>query len=158
MAEIQKYEDSELYKIRHSTAHVMAQAVVELFPEAKYTIGPPVENGFYYDFKFPDDIKINDKDLERIEAEMKAIVKADHKVAREVVSRNEAVRRFDELGEKFKVELVSAIPETDEVSIYAMDGWFDLCRGPHVPATSKVGAFKLMASQSRFWRRAMSAI
>lgn len=138
--------------IRHSTAHVLAMAVQKLWPGTQVTIGPVVDNGFYYDFKFPDDIKINDKDLERIEAEMKAIVKADHKVAREVVSRNEAVRRFDELGEAFKVELVSAIPETDEVSIYSMNGWFDLCRGPHVPATSKVGAFKLMSVAGAYWR------
>ena len=138
--------------IRHSTAHVLAMAVQKLWPGTQVTIGPVVDNGFYYDFKFPDDVKISDKDLERIEAEMKAIVRADHKVAREVVSRNEAVRRFDELGEKFKVELVSAIPETDEVSINGMGGWFDLCRGPHVPATSKVGAFKLMSVAGAYWR------
>jgi threonyl-tRNA synthetase len=138
--------------IRHSTAHVLAMAVQKLWPGTQVTIGPVIDNGFYYDFKFPDDIKINDRDLERIEAEMKAIVKADLKIAREVVSRNEAVRRFDELGEKFKVELVSAIPESEQVSIYGMGNWFDLCRGPHVPTTAKVGAFKLMTVAGAYWR------
>ncbi len=138
--------------IRHSTAHVLAMAVQKLWPGTQVTIGPVVDNGFYYDFKFPDEVKINDKDLERIEAEMKAIVKADLKIAREVVSRNEAVRRFDALGEKFKVELVSAIPESEEVSIYGMGPWFDLCRGPHVPTTAKVGAFKLMTVAGAYWR------
>ena len=138
--------------IRHSTAHVLAMAVQKLWPTTQVTIGPVVDYGFYYDFKFPDGVKINDKDLEAIEVEMKKIVKADHPVSREVVSRDEAVRRFEKLGETFKVELISAIPQSEDVSIYAMEHWFDLCRGPHVPSTAKVGAFKLTTVAGSYWR------
>lgn len=138
--------------IRHSTAHVLAMAVQKLWPGTQVTIGPVIENGFYYDFHFPEGVKISDKDLERIESEMKAIVKADHRVEREVVTRDEAVRRFQELGEKFKVEIVKDIPQSEDVSVYGMGGWFDLCRGPHVPSTSKVGAFKLTAIAGSYWR------
>jgi len=138
--------------LRHSTAHILAMAVQKLWPTTQVTIGPVVDHGFYYDFKFPDEVKVNDKDLEAIAAEMKKIVKADLAVSRQVVSRDDAVRRFEALGEKFKVELISAIPATDEVSLYAMEHWFDLCRGPHVPSTAKVGAFKLTTVAGSYWR------
>jgi threonyl-tRNA synthetase len=127
-------------------------AVQRLWPGTQVTIGPVIENGFYYDFAFPEGVKINDKDLERIEAEMKAIVKSDFGVTREVVGRDEAVSRFAKLGEKFKCEIVGAIPKDDEIALYAMGDWFDLCRGPHVPSTSKIGAFKLTSVAGSYWR------
>jgi threonyl-tRNA synthetase len=138
--------------IRHSTAHVLAMAVQKLWPGTQVTIGPVVEHGFYYDFLFPKDVKISDKDLEKIEAEMHAIVKADHAVRREAVSRDEALRRFTTLGEHFKCEIVKDLPAGDEITIYGMSDWFDLCRGPHVPSTAKVGAFKLTSVAGAYWR------
>jgi threonyl-tRNA synthetase len=138
--------------IRHSTAHVLAMAVQKLWPGTQVTIGPVVEHGFYYDFLFPKDVKISDKDLEKIEAEMHAIVKADHAVRREAVSRDEALRRFTALGEHFKCEIVKDLPAGDEITIYGMSEWFDLCRGPHVPSTAKVGAFKLTSIAGAYWR------
>lgn len=138
--------------IRHSTAHILAMAVQKLWPGTQVTIGPVIENGFFYDFAFPEGVKINDKDLERIEKEMEAIVKADHKVHREVVTREDAVKRFEKLGETFKVEIVSELPKDDEVTIYGMGDWFDLCRGPHIPSTGKAGAFKLTALAGAYWR------
>jgi len=138
--------------LRHSTAHVLAMAVQKLWPGTQVTIGPVIENGFYYDFLFPEGVKLSDKDLERIEQEMKALVKADHTVSREVVSHSEAVSRFADLGEKFKVEIIGELPAGEEVSVYAMGDWFDLCRGPHVPSTGKIGAFKLTSLAGSYWR------
>lgn len=138
--------------IRHSTAHVLAMAVQKLWPGTQVTIGPVIEHGFYYDFLFPKDVKISDKDLETIEGEMHAIIKADHAVRREAVSRDEAQRRFAKLGEHFKCEIVQELPAGDEITIYGMGEWFDLCRGPHVPSTAKVGAFKLTSVAGAYWR------
>lgn len=138
--------------IRHSTAHVLAMAVQKLWPGTQVTIGPTIENGFYYDFAFPEGVRISEKDFDKIEAEMAAIVKADHPVKREVVSRDEAIKRFAALKETFKVEIIKDLPAGEEVSIYGMGPWFDLCRGPHVPSTSKVGAFKLTALAGAYWR------
>lgn len=146
-------KDAEgLEVIRHSTAHVLAMAVQKLWPGTQVTIGPIIENGFYYDFLFPEGVKLSDKDLEKIEAEMTAIQKADHAVFREEVTLPEAVQRFEKLGEKFKVEIVKDLPPGDKISIYGMGPWFDLCRGPHVPSTAKTGAFKLTAVAGSYWR------
>ncbi|OGP34925.1 MAG: threonine--tRNA ligase [Deltaproteobacteria bacterium GWC2_65_14] len=133
--------------VRHSTAHVMAAAVTELFPGARITIGPSIENGFYYDFDV--EPPFTPEDLEAIERRMAEIVKEDRPFEREVVSRDEARSRFP--GEPYKEELLSDIPE-ETVSLYRMGGFLDLCRGPHVPSSGKVGAFKLMHTAGAYWR------
>ncbi len=138
--------------IRHSTAHVLAMAVQKLWPGTQVTIGPVIENGFFYDFAFPEGVKISDKDFEKIEAEMQKIVKADHKVVRTIVSREEAIKRFTALGEHYKVEIINGFPAGEEIAIYSMGDWYDLCRGPHVPQSSKLGAFKLTAVAGAYWR------
>ncbi len=138
--------------IRHSTAHVLAMAVQKLWPGTQVTIGPVIENGFYYDFSFPAGVKISETDLEKIEKEMTAICKADHLITREVVARKDAVKTFSDMGEAFKVEIIKDLPEGEDISVYKMGGWFDLCVGPHVPATGKLGAFKLTAVAGSYWR------
>jgi len=138
--------------IRHTTAHVLAMAVQKLWPGTQVTIGPVIENGFYYDFGFPAGVKISDNDLERIEKEMLAICKADHAVQREVLTRENAVKTFDDLGEKFKVEIIRDLKEGEEISIYRTGNWFDLCVGPHVPSTAKLGVFKLTSVAGSYWR------
>jgi threonyl-tRNA synthetase len=136
--------------IRHSTAHLLAQAVQATYPEAQVTIGPVIEDGFFYDFAFhrpftPDD-------LERFETKMREIAQADLVVSRRVLPRDEAVATFEKLGEKYKAEIISAIPAGEDVSLYGQGDWFDLCRGPHVPSTGKLGAFKLMKVAGAYWR------
>ncbi|MCK6555474.1 threonine--tRNA ligase [Candidatus Binatia bacterium] len=135
--------------LRHSTAHLMAQAVQRLFPNVQVTIGPVIENGFYYDFKR--DTPFTPEDLERIEAAMREIVKADLKVTREEMPREQAIARFREMGEQYKVEILEGIPEA-VVSLYRQGDWVDLCRGPHVPSTGKLGAFKLTSVAGAYWR------
>ncbi len=137
--------------IRHDTAHIMAQAVQELFPGTQVTIGPTIEHGFYYDFdpKHP----FSTEDFPKIENRMREIVKRDEKFVREVWDRNEAINYFKEHGEDYKAELIEAIPEGDEVSIYRQGEWLDLCLGPHLPSTAKVGtAFKLTKLAGAYWR------
>ncbi|MGH8137180.1 MAG: threonine--tRNA ligase [Steroidobacteraceae bacterium] len=140
--------------IRHSTAHLLAQAVKELFPEAQVTIGPVIEDGFYYDFAYKR--PFTPEDLEAIEARMQALAKADQKVSRRVMTREEAVRFFKHLGEHYKAEIIASIPDKDEISLYGQgDGkhdWVDLCRGPHVPSTGKLKAFKLTKVAGAYWR------
>jgi threonyl-tRNA synthetase len=138
--------------IRHTTAHLMAMAVQKLYPGTQVTIGPVIENGFYYDFLFPAGVKINEADFPKIEAEMQAIVKNDFAVAREVVTRDEAIRTFTGIKELFKVEIIRDLPADVEISVYKMGGWFDLCVGPHVPSTGKLGAFKLTNVAGAYWR------
>jgi len=135
--------------IRHSTSHLMAQAVKELFPQAKVTIGPAVENGFYYDFDV--DHAFTPEDLEKIEARMREIAKADLRLERQVLPREEAVRLFREMGETYKVELIEAI-EDDTVSLYRQGDFVDLCRGPHLPSTANCRAFKLTSLAGAYWR------
>ncbi len=148
---ILRAEDAEaLPLIRHDCAHVMAEAVQELFPGTQVTIGPPIETGFYYDFWREE--PFSSEDLARIEARMAEIVAADRPFRREEVSRAEARRRFEALGERFKLELLDAIPEGEPVTIYHQGGWFDLCRGPHGPSTGRVGAFKLLKVAGAYWR------
>ncbi len=149
---ITKSSEEALEIIRHTTAHVLAMAVQKLWPGTQVTIGPVIENGFYYDFAFLDDVKIGESDFAAIEKEMKNIIKKNHQVIRKVVSREEAIKIFSDLKEEYKVELIRELPEGEDISIYGMEEWFDLCRGPHVPSTSKLGAFKLMRISGSYWR------
>jgi threonyl-tRNA synthetase len=137
---------------RHDAAHVMAQAVQELFPGTQVTIGPAIEDGFYYDFAR--DEAFTPADLKKIEQKMHEIVKRDLKIQREVMGREEAIKLFAEMGEDYKVEIINdIIPEGEEVSIYRQGSWFDVCRGPHLPSTGKLGkAFKLMKLAGAYWR------
>ena len=136
--------------IRHSTAHLLAQAVKQLFPEAQVTIGPVIEDGFYYDFSFKR--PFTPEDLAAIEARMKEIAKADLKVNRTVMSRDAAVDFFRKQGEHYKAEIIAAIPQGEEISLYGQGDFIDLCRGPHVPSTGKLKAFKLMKVAGAYWR------
>jgi threonyl-tRNA synthetase len=143
----------DLEVLRHSTAHVMAQAVCDLWPGAKYAIGPPIEDGFYYDFDLPE--QLSPEDLPRIEARMREIVAADQPFSREEVGRDEALRRFAD--NPYKVEIIEGVEEAEgaggeRVSIYRNDGWADLCLGPHVESTGKLGAFKLLSLAGAYWR------
>ena len=158
----ERYEDSELYRIRHSAAHVMAQAVVEMFPEAKYTIGPPVENGFYYDFDLPR--SLTPEDLELIEKRMRQIISGKHPFEKKVLSADDARQVFKD--QPYKLELIDGLEkggfdeygnpleEKPEISIYTHDHFVDLCRGPHVENTAKINpsGFKLMSVAGAYWR------
>jgi threonyl-tRNA synthetase len=147
---IRAQDPGALALIRHDCAHVMAEAVQDLFPGTQVTIGPAIENGFYYDFFRSE--PFSSEDLARIEQRMGEIAAADRRFVREEVSRNEAHRRFAAMGEQFKLELLDAIPESEPVTIYHQGGWFDLCRGPHGPSTGRIGAFKLMKVAGAYWR------
>ena len=136
--------------IRHSTAHLLAQAVKELFPEAQVTIGPVIEDGFYYDFSYKR--PFTTEDLAAIEAKMTELAKADQKVSRRVMPRDEAVKFFTGLGEIYKAEIIASIPSNEQISLYGQGDWVDLCRGPHVPSTGKLKAFKLMKVAGAYWR------
>jgi threonyl-tRNA synthetase len=136
--------------IRHSTAHLLAYAVKELFPEAQVTIGPVIENGFYYDFAYKR--PFTPEDLEAIEKRMAELAKKDFPVSREVWTRDKAVEFFKSIGEVYKAELIAAIPQEQEVSLYREGDFIDLCRGPHVPSTGKLKAFKLMKVAGAYWR------
>lgn len=135
--------------VRHSTAHLMAQAVIRLFPGTKVSIGPAVEHGFYYDFD--SEHKFNDEDLKKIEDEMKKIAQENHSFVRKDVTKEEAVKFFKEKGENYKVELIEAI-NADGVSLYEQGEFIDLCRGPHVPSTSFLKGFKLKSVAGAYWR------
>jgi threonyl-tRNA synthetase len=139
----------DLNMIRHSTSHLMAQAVKELFPEAKVAIGPSIENGFYYDFDYPPGF--TEEDLTKIEERMGEIAKRDIPIEKKVIKKNEAVRMFKEMGEPFKVELLNDIVD-DEVSTYTQGGFTDLCRGPHLSSTGQIKAFKLLSLAGAYWR------
>jgi threonyl-tRNA synthetase len=143
-------DEAGIEVIRHSTAHLLAQAVKELFPSAQVTIGPVVENGFYYDFAF--ERSFTPEDLERIEAKMTELAKAAIPVSRKVSSRQEAVDFFLSQGEAYKAEIIREIPEGAEISLYSQGGFTDLCRGPHVPNTDRLQAFKLMKIAGAYWR------
>jgi len=135
--------------LRHSTAHLMAQAVQSLFPGTQVTIGPTIEDGFFYDFAAPRPFTVDD--LPKIEQKMRELVKADLKVERIEVPRGEAISKFEQMGEKYKVEIILGIPD-DLVSIYRQGDWMDLCRGPHVPSTRYLRAFKLTSVAGAYWR------
>ncbi|MGH9458880.1 MAG: threonine--tRNA ligase [Thermoanaerobaculia bacterium] len=136
--------------IRHSTAHLMANAVQELFPGTQVTIGPVIENGFYYDFAT--DRPFTEEDLARIEEKMAEIAKRDVPVRREEWERDDAIRHFESIGEKYKAEIIRSIPGDEVLSVYRQGDWKDLCRGPHVPSTGRLGAFKLTSVAGAYWR------
>ncbi|MEC9406146.1 MAG: threonine--tRNA ligase [Pseudomonadota bacterium] len=137
--------------LRHDAAHVMAEAVQELYPDTQVTIGPAIENGFYYDFARDEPFK--PEDLEKIEAKMREIVKRDEPIAREVWDRNEAIEWFKAQGEAYKAEIIADLPEGETITVYRQGQFVDLCRGPHLPSTGKLGkAFKLMKLAGAYWR------
>jgi len=136
--------------IRHSTAHLMAQAVKRLFPDTQVTIGPVIENGFYYDFAR--EASFSPEDLEAIETEMQRIVDEDLPVHREVMKRDDAVRFFRDQGEEYKARIIADIPAGETISLYRQGDFIDLCRGPHIPSTGKLGAFKLTKLAGAYWR------
>ncbi|WP_022947678.1 threonine--tRNA ligase [Methylohalobius crimeensis] len=143
-------EEEGLEVVRHSSAHLLAQAVKELYPEAQVTIGPVVEDGFYYDFAFQR--PFTPEDLEKIERKMQALAKQAMPVERREMPREEAIDFFREQGEKYKAEIIEAIPEGEEISLYRQGDFIDLCRGPHVPDTGKLKAFKLTKVAGAYWR------
>ena len=143
--------DGALDLLRHDTAHVLAEAVLELYPGTQVTIGPPIDDGFYYDFDFPEGVKISDADFERIEQKMREHIKADEPFERSEVSSEEAVERFKQEGQDYKVELIQDLGEPT-VSLYKNGPFTDLCRGPHGPSTKKIKAFKLMSTAGAYWR------
>ena len=136
--------------IRHSTAHLLAYAVKELFPEAQVTIGPVIENGFYYDFSYKR--PFTPEDLEAIEQKMAELARRDEKVVREEWNRGEAVQFFHSIGERYKAEIIAAIPTEEGISLYREGRFVDLCRGPHVPSTGRLKTFKLMKVAGAYWR------
>ena len=138
-----------LYVIRHTASHVLAEAVKRLFPNAKVTIGPAIDEGFYYDF---DAEPFSREDLDKIEAEMKKIIKEGHEITRFTLPRVEAVQFMEEKGEPYKVELIQDLPEDSEISFYDQGGFVDLCAGPHLMSTKGVKAFKLTSSSMAYWR------
>ncbi len=158
----EKYEESQLYKIRHSAAHIMAQAVLEMFPDGKISIGPPIENGFYYDFDLPRNL--TPEDLEQIEKRMRQVIQGKHEFKKKVVSADEAREIFKD--QPYKIELIDGLEkggldeygnplkEKPEISIYQHDSFVDLCRGPHVQNTKEIkqDAFKLMSIAGAYWR------
>jgi len=143
-------DEDGLEIIRHSCAHLMANAVQNLFPEAQVTIGPVIENGFYYDFAY--ERPFTPEDLQAIEKEMQRLVKENLPVERSVMSRPEAVALFEDMGEKYKVEIIESIPGDEALSFYKQGEFIDLCRGPHVPATGAIKSFKLMSVAGAYWR------
>jgi threonyl-tRNA synthetase len=151
LALVTSKDDVALELLRHDAAHVMAEAVLELFPETQVTIGPAIENGFYYDFHR--DLPFSEADLAAIEARMHDIVDRDETISREVWTREQAVKFYQDNDEPFKVELVQAIPADETVTFYRQGGFIDLCRGPHLPSTGRLGhAFKLMKVAGAYWR------
>ena len=147
--------DDALDVIRHDTAHVLAAAVMELFPGVRISIGPPIENGFYYDFEFPEGVSVSDADFERIEQKMREHVKADERFEREDVTVQEALERFKAEDQPYKVELIEDLVSNqgvETVSLYTNGPFTDLCRGPHAPSTKRIKAFKLQSVAGAYWR------
>jgi len=136
--------------IRHSTAHLLAYAVKELFPEAQVTIGPVIDNGFYYDFSYHR--PFTPEDLIALEKKMTELAKKDEPVVRQVMPRDQAVEFFKKQGEVYKAEIIASIPQGEDVSLYTEGKFTDLCRGPHVPSTGKLKVFKLMKLAGAYWR------
>ena len=150
LAIITSRDEDGLEVIRHSCAHLMAQAVQQLYPTAQVTIGPVIDDGFYYDFAY--ERPFTPEDLQAIEKRMGAIAKENLTVERSVMSRDDAVALFEGMGEKYKVELLKSIPTEQDLSFYKQGDFIDLCRGPHIPTTSKTGAFKLTKVAGAYWR------
>lgn len=147
---ITERDTEALEVIRHSAAHLLAQAVKDLFPSAQVTIGPVIENGFYYDFAFSR--SFTPEDLRRIEERMEELVKKDFSVSRKVVSRDEALRYFKGIGEFYKAQIIEGIPSEETLTMYQQGDFIDLCRGPHVPSTGRIKAFKLTKVAGAYWR------
>ena len=150
LAIITNKDERALEVIRHSTAHLLAQATQQLYPKAQVTIGPVIDNGFYYDFAYKDGF--SEQDLAKIEKKMNAIVKQNLPIERMEMSREEAVKFFKSKGELYKAEIIESIPSNEALSLYKQGDFVDLCRGPHVPSTSKLKAFKLMKLAGAYWR------
>jgi len=150
LAIITNKDERALEVIRHSTAHLLAQATQQLYPKAQVTIGPVIDNGFYYDFAYKDGF--SEQDLAKIEKKMNAIVKQNLPIERLEMSREEAVKFFKSKGEHYKAEIIESIPSNEALSLYKQGDFVDLCRGPHVPSTSKLKAFKLMKLAGAYWR------
>ena len=150
LAIITNKDERALEVIRHSTAHLLAQATQQLYPKAQVTIGPVIDNGFYYDFAYKDGF--SEQDLAKIEKKMNAIVKQNLPIERMEMSREEAVKFFKSKGEYYKAEIIESIPSNEALSLYKQGEFVDLCRGPHVPSTSKLKAFKLMKLAGAYWR------
>lgn len=150
LAIVTERDDAGLEIIRHSTAHLLAQAVKRLYPEAQVTIGPVIDDGFYYDFSYSKGF--TPEDLEKIEQEMQNIVNENLPVERQLMPRDEAVTFFREMGEEYKAEIIASIPSNEDISLYRQGDFIDLCRGPHIPSTGKIKAFKLMKLAGAYWR------
>lgn len=150
LAIITERDEAALDVIRHSTAHLLAMAVKQLFPEAQVTIGPTVEDGFYYDFAYSR--PFTPDDLQAIQSRMEELAKADLPVTRQVMARDDAVQFFTGLGERYKAEIIASIPDNQTISLYRQGDFVDLCRGPHVPSTGKLKAFRLMKLAGAYWR------
>lgn len=142
--------EASLGLLRHTAAHVLAEAVQSLFPEARVTIGPVIENGFYYDFDF--ERGFTPEDLENIEGKMLEVIKKNRPLTRKTVTREEAIATFSGIKENYKVEIINDLPEGEEITIYDQTDWYDLCRGPHLPSTGLIKAFKLTSSAGAYWR------
>ncbi len=144
--------DEKLQTVRHSCAHVMAEAILKLFPGTKIAIGPAIDNGFYYDFEFPADHKLTETDFPEVEKEMRKILAGNHEFVRKEISKAEALELFKD--QPYKVELVNDLPEGETISTYEQDGYLDLCRGPHVASTKEINqqSFKLMKIAGAYWR------
>ena len=150
VAIITNKDERALEVIRHSTAHLLAQATQQIYPKAQVTIGPVIDNGFYYDFAYKDGF--SEQDLAKIEKKMNAIVKQNLPIERMEMTREEAVKFFKGMGEHYKAEIIESIPTNEVLSLYKQGDFVDLCRGPHVPSTSKLKAFKLMKLAGAYWR------
>ncbi len=150
LAIVTERDEQGLEIIRHSAAHLLAQAVKQLFPAAQVTIGPVIDNGFYYDFSF--ERPFTPEDLKAIEARMSELAKANQSVSRSVMERDDAVRFFRDMGEEYKAEIIEGIPSDEPLSLYNQGDFTDLCRGPHVPSTGRLKAFKLMKVAGAYWR------
>ena len=150
LAIVTEKDPAALEIIRHSTAHLLAQAVQAIYPTAQVTIGPVIEDGFFYDFAF--ERPFTPDDLLKFEAKMKELAQANLPVTRRVMTRDAAVALFRGMGEHYKAEIIASIPANEDISLYGQGDWFDLCRGPHVPATGKLKAFKLMKLAGAYWR------
>src|SRR5690625_1963511 len=149
--ELITYRDADGIDImRHSTAHVLAQAIKRLYGDAKFGVGPVIEEGFYYDIDMEQ--SLTPEDLPKIEREMQRIIDSSYDIEREEVSREQAKEMFREIGDDLKIELIDDIPEGEPITIYRQGEFFDLCRGVHVPATSKIKAFKLLSISGAYWR------
>jgi threonyl-tRNA synthetase len=150
LAIVTEKDEEGLEIVRHSTAHLLAQAAKQLFPQAQVTIGPVIEDGFYYDFSYPPGF--SETDLEKIEKRMEELAKKDIPVSRTVMPRDEAIKFFRDMGEEYKARIIEDIPKGEELSLYQQGDFTDLCRGPHVPSTGKLKAFKLMKLAGAYWR------